>query len=97
MKIWNKEIVFNKYTRWIDRDYNIKLTQGLMIKVPEAWVSQTEFEGKQMENMQIANDFLVNKMTGLSFEEIDELSVLEYNLIITELEKIKNNKTPTAT
>ena len=95
MKVWKKELVFNKYTRWIDRDYNIKLTQGLIIKMPEDWVAQTEFEWKQMENMQVANDILVNKMTWLSFDEIDDLSLEDYNLIITEITKIKENKTPT--
>ena len=98
MKIWEKEIVFNKYTRWIDRDYQKILTEWLKIQMPklnEKWevIPETEYDWKYMENMQRANDFLVNKMTWLTQDEIDNLSIKDFDLLINEINKLK--ETPT--
>ena len=84
MKIWEKEIVFNKYTRWIDREYNNLISW---------WCSISDLQNQNItiENMQKSNDFLVNKMTWLTQKEIDDLENNEYNLIITEINKIKES------
>jgi hypothetical protein len=40
-------------------------------------------------NFQLANDYAIEQMTNLSKEQIDELSVEDYNKILEEIVKIK--------
>jgi len=87
MKIWEKEITFWKYTRWIDREYNNIISWGCNI-------NDLQNQNITLENIQKWNDFLVNKMTLLTQKEIDDLDNKEFDLIITEINKI-TNKVPT--
>lgn len=100
MQISNKEITIWKYTRWIDRDYNIILLDWIP-KMPKFdfnldWsVKETlDIDPKFASNIQKANDFLVSKMTWLSQTEIDDLSIKDFENIIIEINKVKNT-TPT--
>lgn len=42
-----------------------------------------------MENVQDANDYLVKAMTNLNEEQIEQLSIEDYNKILAEIEKSK--------
>ena len=87
MKIWEKEITFWKYTRWIDREYNNIISWGCSI-------GDLQNQNITLENIQKWNDFLVNKITWLTQKEIDDLDNKEFDLIMTEINKI-TNKVPT--
>lgn len=99
MKIWDKEIELKKYTRKIDREYNKLLMDWINIKVPELdinWdaIPEKEYDSKLISNMQTANDYLVVNMTWLSQDEVDDLSIEDYNNIFNEVSKLQ--KTPTS-
>ncbi len=97
MKIWDKEIIFNKYTRGIDREYNEILKSWLAMKQYKTminWVLTEVQEIMTWNTEDRANDLLLLRITNLSKEEIDSLSIEEYDLLFTEINKI-TKKVPT--
>ena len=96
MKIWEKEVIINqKYTRWIDREYTELLQKNIKIKTyKEDWKEIQEFGWDYAMNTWIANDYLVLAMTNLTKEDIDNLSIEEYDLLFNEINKI-TKKVPT--
>lgn len=65
------------YTHKIDRWFN-----EILYKDSKGW--EVNFA-----NYQLANDYAVEQMTNLTKEEIDELSVDEFNKIIEKIKEIK--------
>lgn len=73
-----KEVEFKSvYTHKIDRWFN-----EILYKDAKWWELN-------YSNYQLANDYAIEQMTNLSKEEIDELSVEQYNTILDEIVKIK--------
>lgn len=73
------------YTRWIDKEF-----QKILFKDVKA-NTNTAMQGIDMnlENIQDANDYLVKAMTNLNEQQIEQLSIDDYNKILAEIEKIK--------
>ena len=65
------------YTHKVDRWFN-----EILYKNSEDWKMN-------YNNFQLANDYAIEQMTNLSKEQIDELSVEDYNKILEEIVKIK--------
>lgn len=82
------EIILKKYTRKIDKEYTKLLMSDWKPKTNANWEISFDFN---MENFQKAQDYLVKEMTDLSQEDIDGLTVWEFDNII---EKINKSKTP---
>ena len=80
------EVVFKAiYTRWIDKEF-----QKIIFRWTKASTNATaQWIEVNLENVQDANDFLVKEMTNLNEEQIQQLSINEYNEILAEIEKIK--------
>lgn len=73
-----KEVEFKSvYTHKVDRWFN-----EILYKDAKGWELN-------YANYQLANDYAIEQMTNLSKEEIDELSVEQYNAILEEIVKIK--------
>lgn len=76
------------YTRWIDKEFQkilfnwVKANTSLVMNANQ-WVDMN------LENIQDANDYLVKAMTNLNEEQIEQLSIDDYNKILAEIEKIK--------
>ena len=73
------------YTRWIDKEFNKILFKDVKANTNTA----TQWIELNLENVQDANDYLVKAMTNLTDEQIEQLSIDDYNKIIAEIEKIK--------
>ena len=84
---WQEKTISFKsiYTRWIDKEFNSIIFKWVKANSSNAWVDL------EVNNIQEANDFLVKAMTNLTEEEIQSLSISDYNKI---LEKIWEIKTP---
>lgn len=74
-------------TRKISRKYNQIMFQDKEIKASQAESGDVSIS---MENMQKAQDYLVEQMTNLSKEEIDELSQEKFQEIIEKIQADKN-------
>lgn len=80
------EVAFTStYTRWIDKEFNKILFKDVKANTNTAsqWIDMS------LENFQDANDYLVKAMTNLTEEQIEQLSISDYNKILEEIEKIK--------
>ena len=84
---WQEKTISFKsiYTRWIDKEFNSIIFKWVKANSSNTWVDL------EVNNIQEANDFLVKAMTNLTEEEIQSLSISDYNKI---LEKIWEIKTP---
>lgn len=74
------------YTRWIDKEFQKILFKGAKANTSTA---STQWVEMNVENIQDANDYLVKAMTNLTEEQIEQLSIDDYNKILAEIEKIK--------
>ena len=78
-----KNVEFKEiYTRKIDREFN-----AVLFEWTDLWVDWKMTLNPM--NMQNANDYLIKAMTNLTQEEIDELSISDYNEILDKVGKIK--------
>lgn len=75
-------------TRKLDREYQEAVSDGLLVGADG---TMTPIPAK---NVQKANDILVAGMTGLSQEEIDSLSMADYNEILTKITEEEAKKSP---
>lgn len=74
------------YTRWIDKEFQKILFRWVKANTNTA---TTQWIDLDMENVQDANDYLVKAMTNLNEEQIEQLSIEDYNKILAEIEKSK--------
>lgn len=81
-----KEIVFNEYTRAIDKWFKNILYKDFSIGIWEE-ANTSKFSPMVLEE---ANDYLVKNLTNLSDEEILQLSNADYNLLLDECKKLQN-------
>lgn len=82
-----KEItISNVYTRKIDREYNDILLDWLKATPQQLQAWEIEIA---IANWQKANDFLITSMTNLTAEEVDWLTVEDYEKVLEEVEKMK--------
>ena len=82
-----KEItISNVYTRKIDREYNDILLDWLKGTPQQLQAWEIEIT---IANWQKANDFLITSMTNLTAEEVDWLTVEDYEKVLEEVEKMK--------
>lgn len=85
IKWTEKEIIFNEYTRAIDKWF-----KSIMYKDFSIWVwedaNSSKFSPMVLEE---ANDYLVKNLTNLNEEEILNLSNADYNLILEECKKLQ--------
>ncbi len=82
-----KEItISNVYTRKIDREYNDILLDWLKATPQQLQAWEIEIT---IANWQKANDFLIVSMTNLTAEEVDWLTVEDYEKVLEEVEKMK--------
>jgi hypothetical protein len=83
-----KEVAFKDvYTRWIDRKFNEILFQWVEAITNSEWKSDFKINP---DNMQKANDYIVEAMTNLNSKELDWLSVSDYNAILEKVVALKN-------
>lgn len=82
-----KEItISNVYTRKIDREYNDILLDWLKATPQQLQAWEIEIT---IANWQKANDFLITSMTNLTAEEVDWLTVEDYEKVLEAVEKAK--------
>lgn len=80
-----KTITFKSiYTRWIDKEFNSIIFKWVKANSSNNWVDL------EVNNIQEANDFLVKAMTNLTDEEIQSLSISDYNKILEKIWEIKS-------
>lgn len=78
--------ISNTYTRKIDREYNDILLDWLKATPQQLQEGKIEIA---ISNGQKANDYLIGAMTNLTAEEIDWLTVEDYEKVLEEVEKTK--------
>lgn len=89
MKIGEKEIIINEvYTRGIDKEFNRILFE---------WAKTTTIDWKPNfdippMNIQNANDYVVEAMTNLTKEEVQNISLDDYSKILERITEIKNGE-----
>ncbi len=82
-----KEItISNVYTRKIDREYNDILLDWLKATPQQLQAGEIEIA---ISNGQKANDYLIVAMTNLTAEEVDWLTVEDYEKVLEAVEKAK--------
>lgn len=82
-----KEItISNVYTRKIDREYNDIVLDWLKATPQQLQAGEIEIT---IANGQKANDYLIASMTNLTAEEVDWLTVADYEKVLEEVEKAK--------
>ena len=82
-----KEItISNVYTRKIDREYNDILLDWLKATPQQLQAGEIEIA---ISNGQKANDYLIVAMTNLTAEEVDWLTVEDYEKVLEAVEKTK--------
>lgn len=82
-----KEIEFKStYTHKMDVEFN-----NIMFNWMKANMQQLQAWSIDVEpaRIQLANDFMITAMTNLTQDELDELSVADYNKVLAEVENIK--------
>lgn len=84
-----KEIVFNEYTRSIDKWFKKILYKDFSIGIGEV-ASASKFNPLTLEE---ANDYLINALTNLSEEEIWNLENSDYVKILGECKKLQTPPT----
>lgn len=82
---WQEKTISFKsiYTRWIDKEFNSIIFKWVKANSSNNWVDL------EVNNIQEANDFLVKAMTNLTEEEIQSLSISDYNKILDKIWEIK--------
>ena len=82
---WQEKTISFKsiYTRWIDKEFNSIIFKWVKANSSNTWVDL------EVNNIQEANDFLVKAMTNLTEEEIQSLSISDYNKILDKIWEIK--------
>ena len=82
---WQEKVITFKsiYTRWIDKEFNSIIFKWVKANSSNNWVDL------EVNNIQEANDFLVKAMTNLTEEEIQSLSISDYNKILDKIWEIK--------
>lgn len=89
MKIGEKEITISEvYTRGIDKEFNRILFE---------WAKTTTIDWKPNfdippMNIQNANDYVVEAMTNLTKEEVQNISLDDYSKILERITEIKNGE-----
>ena len=83
---WQEKTISFKsiYTRWIDKEFNSIIFKWVKANSSNNWVDL------EVNNIQEANDFLVKAMTNLTDEEIQSLSISDYNKILEKIWEIKS-------
>ena len=82
-----KEItISNVYTRKIDREYNDILLDWLKATPQQLQAGEIEIA---ISNGQKANDYLIVAMTNLTAEEVDWLTVEDYEKVLEAVERQK--------
>ena len=82
-----KEItISNVYTRKIDREYNDILLDWLKATPQQLQAGEIEIA---ISNGQKANDYLIVAMTNLTAEDVDWLTVEDYEKVLEAVEKAK--------
>ncbi len=84
-----KEITFNEYTRAIDKWYKNILYKDFSIGIWEE-SSASKFSPIVLEE---ANDYLVKSLTNLTDEEVQQLSITDYQTILDECKKLQTPPT----
>lgn len=86
---WTERTVSFKdvYTRKIDREFNAILFQNVNASVLE---NGTKDLSINPTDIQLAQDYLISALTDLKPEEVDELSIEDYQTILEKVSAIKN-------
>jgi len=85
----DREVSFKEvYTRKIDRQFNEILFKNVNASLLENWTKDLTLNPF---DIQLAQDYLISALTDLKPEEVDELSIEDYQTI---LEKVSAIKTP---
>lgn len=80
-----KEIVFNEYTRAIDKWY-----KNILYKDFSIWITDNAETSKfNPMTLEEANDYLVKNLTNLTDEELLNLSNQDYTKILDECKKLQ--------
>jgi len=88
IKWTEKEVKFvDVYTRKIDREFNKILFTGVETKTNAQWEANFNIDPS---NIQLANDYLVVELTNLTNDELDNLSVSDYEKILKLAQDLKN-------
>ena len=85
IKWQKKEVIFNEYTRAIDKWYKSVMYKDFNIGISED-IQATKFNPMTIEE---ANDYLVKNLTNLTEEEIQEISNADYNKVLEECKKLQ--------
>lgn len=75
------------YTRKIDREFNAILFQNVNASVLG---NGTKDLSINPTDIQLAQDYLISALTDLKPEEVDELSIEDYQTILEKVSAIKN-------
>lgn len=82
-----KEVTISPiYTRKVDRGFNEIMFEWLKVNSMQLKDGGVDVD---LSRMQKANDFLIISMSNLTQEELDEMSVEDYNKVLEEIEKVK--------
>lgn len=88
MEINGKTIEIKLYTRGIDRKVNEKMLEGVEMNANS--IEQTM--NVPAVNASKAQDLMIELMTGLSQDELDALSLEDYNKLAKECQNAKEGK-----
>lgn len=75
------------YTRKIDREFNAILFRNVNASVLENGAKDLSINPT---DIQLAQDYLISALTDLKPEEVDELSIEDYQTILEKVSAIKN-------
>lgn len=88
MEINGKTITIAPYTRGIDRKVNERMLEGVEMRAS----GEEQSMNVPAVNASKAQDYMIELMTGLSQEDLDALSLDDYNKIASECLKVKEGK-----
>lgn len=81
-----KEIVFNEYTRAVDKWY-----KNILYKDFSIWITDNAESSKfNPMTLEEANDYLVKSLTNLTDEELLNLSNQDYTKILDKCKELQN-------
>jgi len=84
----DREVSFKEvYTRKIDRQFNEILFKNVNVSLLENWTKDLTLNPF---DIQLAQDYLISALTDLKPEEVDELSIEDYQTILEKVSAIKN-------
>lgn len=82
-----KEVEFKSVrTHKMDVECNKIMFNGMKSSIQQLQSLAFEVEP---ERIQLANDFMITSLTNLTQDELDEMSVADYNMVLEQAEKIK--------